>query len=134
MRSWRWGVAALTLLAALSAPVGAGAQPGGGMPPMMTGGSKPSPPTVALEKKAQQLEAQYKKQPNPKLKLQVAEAEYQKGHALMTDQALSPRLKYRQALAALRQALKLNPNHKQAKADRDMIESIYRQMGRPIPQ
>src|SRR5260221_4418084 len=47
-----------------------------------------------------------------------AEAEYQSGHALMMDNALSPRLKYRQALAAFRQALKLNPNHKQAKADR----------------
>jgi hypothetical protein len=28
----------------------------------------------------------------------------------------------------------LNPNHKQAKADRDLIEGIYKQMGRPIPQ
>ena len=134
MRSWRWGMAALALLAALATPMRAPAQPAGGMPPMMAGGDKPSPRTTALQKKAQQIEAQYKKKPNPKLRSQLAEADYQYGHALMMDNALSPRLKYRQSLAALRQALKLNPQHKQAKADKDLIEGIYRQMGRPVPQ
>jgi len=134
MRSCRWAMAALLVVATLALPVGTQAQTGGGMPPMMAGGDKPSPQTAALQKKAQQLQAQYKKKPNAKLKQQTAEAEYQYGHALMMDPALSPRLKYRQSLAALRQSLKLNPNHKQAKADKDMIEGIYRQMGRPIPQ
>jgi len=134
MRNWQVGVIALALAATVAARVGAQAHPGGGMPPMMAGGDKPSASTVALQKKAQALEAQYKKKPNAKLKLQVAEAEYQEGHALMMDNALGPRLKYRQALTAFRQALKLNPNHKQAKADKDMIEGIYKQMGRPIPQ
>jgi hypothetical protein len=134
MGRWRSGVTTLALMTALVAPLGVVAQPAGGMPPMMAGGSKPSPQTAALQKKAQGLEAQYKKRPNAKLKSQLAEADYQYGHALMMDNALSPRLKYRQSLAALRQALKLNPNHKQAKADRDLIEGIYKQMGRPIPQ
>jgi hypothetical protein len=125
---------ALALMATLVAPVGVPAQPAGGTPPMMTGGSKPSPQTVALQKKAQQLEAQYKKKPNPKLKSQLAEADYQYGHALMLDNALSPRVKYRQSLTELRKALALNPNHKKAKEDKDLIEGIYRQMGRPIPQ
>src|SRR5262245_53518247 len=129
MRSWRGGVMALALMATLVAPVRVSAQPAGGMPPMMAGGSKPSPQTVALQKKAQQLEAQYKKKPNPKLKSQLAEADYQYGHALMTDNALSPRVKYRQSLTELRKALALNPNHKKAKEDKDLIEGIYRQMG-----
>src|SRR5207245_186898 len=59
MRSWSCAVAALALVAGIAAPVGAQGYPAGGMPPMMQGGSKPSPQTAALEKKAQQLEAQY---------------------------------------------------------------------------
>jgi hypothetical protein len=130
MRSWRWGLA-VVLLVAVAVPVGA---QGGGMPPMMAGGSKPSPKTVALGKKADQLLAQYKKKPNAKLKLQAAQAEYEYGHARMFDQALSPREKYRPALFAFRQALKLNPNLKPAQDEKKQIEDIYKQMGRPIPQ
>jgi hypothetical protein len=130
MRSWRWGWA-VVLLVAVAAPVGA---QGGGMPPMMMGGSKPSPKTVALGKKADQLLAQYKKKPNAKLKLQAAQAEYDYGHARMFDQALSPREKYRPALFAFRQALKLNPNLKPAQVEKKQIEDVYKQMGMPIPQ
>ena len=97
------------------------------------GGDKPSPRTVSLQKKAEQLSAQYKKKPNPRLKTQVAQAWYEYGHARMFDQALSPRQKYRPALQAFREALKYNPAHKQAKAEKDTIENIYRQMGRPVP-
>ena len=45
---------------------------------MMAGGSKPGPKTVALQKKADQLLAAYKKKPNPKLKQQAANSS---GHA-----------------------------------------------------
>jgi hypothetical protein len=121
-------------MVALAAPVEAQVRPGGGMPPMMAGGSKPGPKTIALQKKADQLLAVYKKKPNPKLKMQAAQAEYEYGYARMTDQALSPREKYRPALAAFRETLKLNPNHKQARMWKDKIEEIYKNMGMPVPQ
>jgi hypothetical protein len=125
MRSWIFGLTVL-VLAAVSAPVRA--------QPMMGGGDKPSPKTVALQKKADQLMAQYKKKPNPKLKLQAAQAEYEYGHARMFDNALSPRQKYRPALFAFREALKLNPNLKQARDEKAAIENVYKGMGMPIPQ
>jgi tetratricopeptide (TPR) repeat protein len=137
MQLWRSGWVALGLIVAAGVAVpgqvvnAQGAPPfaGGGM-----GGDKPSPQTAARQKKVSQLGAQYKKKPTPQLKNQLAQAYYDYGHAMMTDGALGPRIKYPGALRAYRQALKLNPNHKQAKADKDMIERIYRQMGRPIPQ
>lgn len=138
MRGWRQGLAALIVAAGVAAPgaarAAAGAPPMAGGPFTGMGGDKPSPKTAALEKKADQLQAQYQKKPNPKLKQQVAEAWYEYGHARMYDQALSPRQKYRPALKAFREALKYNPSHKQAKADKEMIENIYKQMGMPAPQ
>jgi hypothetical protein len=125
MRRWRCGLAVLVLMA-----VGASVR----AQPMMGGGDKPSPKTVALQKKADQLMAEYKKKPNPKLKLQAAQAEYEYGHARMFDPALSPRQKYRPALFAFRETLKLNPNHKQARDEKDAIEKVYKSMGMPIPQ
>jgi tetratricopeptide (TPR) repeat protein len=137
MRHWRSGVLALGLVAMAAAMPGQVANAQAPPPPFFRGGAaggdKPSPKTVQLEKRAVQLSAQYKKKPTPQLKNQAAQAWYEYGHVRMTDNALSPRQKYRPALKAFRQALKLNPNHKQAKAEKDMIESIYRQMGMPIP-
>ncbi len=138
MQQLRWGWAALALAAVVATtPVGAQGRPPMVGGPMMggMGGDKPSPATTALMKKANKIDAQYKKKPNDsKLKMQLAQAKYEYGHALMTDNALGPRIKYRSALKAYREALKLNPGHKQAKADKDMIENIYRSMGRPVPQ
>jgi hypothetical protein len=128
MRSWTSTLAMMALAAAVTAP--AGAQ----QPPMMAGGSKPSPKTVALQKKANHLIALYKKKPNPKLKLQAAQAEYEYGHARMYDNALSPREKYRPALFAFREALKLNPHLKPAQAEKKQIEDVYKSMGMPIPK
>jgi hypothetical protein len=124
----------LTAAVAVAAPVRiAQAQPAG---PYAGGAAaeKPSPKTVKLQKKAEQLAAQYKKKPNAKLKTQLAQAWYEYGHARMYDQALSPRQKYRPALKAFREALKFNPQHKQAKTEKETIENIYRQMGMPVPQ
>jgi tetratricopeptide (TPR) repeat protein len=138
MRGWREGLSVVMVAVALAAPGLAqvkGAPPMAGGPMMGgMGGDKPSAKTAALQKKADQLEAQYKKKPNAKLKMQLAQAKYEYGHARMYDSALSPRQKYRPALKAFREALKLNPNHKQAKEDKDAIEKVYKQMGMPIPQ
>jgi tetratricopeptide (TPR) repeat protein len=137
MRFWRSGLVAFGLVIGMAAAAPGQVVNAQGQAPFFgggAGGDKPSPQTAARKKKVDQLEAQYKKKPTASLKNQLAQAYYDYGHAQMTDSALSPKVKYRGALKSYRQALKLNPNHKQAKADKDMIESIYRQMGRPIPQ
>jgi hypothetical protein len=124
---------ALAGLFSLAAPGSAQVINAQGTPPMMMGADKPSAKTATLQKKAEKLEAQYKKKPTPQLKKQLAQAKYEYGHARMYDSALSPRQKYRPALKALREALQLNPGLKQAKADKDAIEKVYRDMGMPIP-
>lgn len=133
MRSRRSILAVMaTALAATAVPVVAQG-PHAGMPPMLVSG-KPSPKTVALQKKADHLMALYRKKPNPRLRLQTAQAEYDYGHAREFDTGLSPREKYRAALLAFREALKLNPNLKPARQDADQIERIYKMMGRPVPK
>jgi hypothetical protein len=134
MRIWRYGLAALVAAAVVTAPGAAQVSSGGAPPFARQGADKPSKKTLELQQKAEKLDAQYKKKPNAKTKPQLAEAWYQYGHARMYDNGLSPRSKYRPALAAFRTALKYNPNHKKAKADKEMIENIYRQMGMPVPQ
>ena len=47
-------------------------------------------------------------------------------------EAGQPRL-YKFALADFRRALRLQPDNAEAKGKLDMIESIYRSMGRPVP-
>jgi hypothetical protein len=86
------------------------------------------------EKKLNALEAKLAKNPkDAKLKTQVAEANYQVGHATMIDPKLPPRMKYPGALKRFRRALALNPKHAKAAEEKKMIEDIYRQMGRPVP-
>lgn len=87
------------------------------------------------EKQLAALEAKLKKNPrDAKLKQTVAEANFQVGHEMMVNPELPPRVKYPGALKHFRRALALNPKHKQAAGEKKMIEDIYHQMGRPIPQ
>ena len=55
------------------------------------------------------------------------------GTATMYADSLDNKVKYRKALEFYREALKLDPTNKEAKNNKDMIEGIYKQMGRPIP-
>jgi hypothetical protein len=87
------------------------------------------------EAKLKELEAKLAKTPkNAKLKSEVAEAHFQVGHAMMVNDSLPPRVKYPGALKHFRHALALNPKHTKAAEERKMIEDIYKQMGRPVPQ
>lgn len=52
----------------------------------------------------------------------------------MMSGVLTPKEKYPTALALYREALKTDPNNKEAKNNAKMIEDIYRSMGRPIPK
>lgn len=56
------------------------------------------------------------------------------GHESMMSPVLPARIKYKQALRIYREVLKVDPKNPVAKQDSDMIISIYKQMGRPIPK
>jgi tetratricopeptide (TPR) repeat protein len=64
----------------------------------------------------------------------LSEAYTGKGDVLMNNAALPPRQKYPDALRAFRKAVELDKENKKAKEGADMIEGIYKQMGRPVPQ
>lgn len=52
----------------------------------------------------------------------------------MNSPVLTPHLKYTQALHLFREVLKVDPSDKTAKSEADLIVSIYKQMGRPVPK
>lgn len=56
------------------------------------------------------------------------------GTVVMESPLLTPKAKYPRALNLYREALRLDPTNKEAKANKKMIEDIYRSMGRPVPQ
>lgn len=87
------------------------------------------------EAKLKALEAKLAKKPtDAKLKGQVADGNYQVGHAMMTDDNLPPRVKYPGALKHFRRALELNPKHAKAAEEKKQIEDVYKQMGREVPK
>jgi hypothetical protein len=51
----------------------------------------------------------------------------------MTSLGLPARVKYKKALAHYREVKKVDPKNAKAKQNIDLIEGIYKQMGRPIP-
>jgi tetratricopeptide (TPR) repeat protein len=69
----------------------------------------------------------------PKFKAYV-EATVAYGNLVMTSPALTPKEKYPKALALFREALKVDPKNKVALENKNMIEQIYKSMGRPIPK
>ena len=96
-------------------------------------------PTAADQARLTKLEKAYKaakavlaKAPkNAKAKKDFASIGVAYGHESMISPALAPRVKYPQAL---REVLKVDPNEPTAKKESELIISIYKQMGRPIPK
>lgn len=97
--------------------------------------SNPSAELTSLKKVQIQAKAAFDKNPKDSnaMKAYVA-ATVKLGTATMNAAELSPREKYRGALVLYREALKLDPNNKEALANKKLIEGIYKDMGRPIPQ
>lgn len=80
-------------------------------------------------------EAAYLKAPkNAAMKKSFAQANAQLGRATMYDPATPPRTKYPTALNYYRKALALDPANKIARADKKLIEDVYKKMGRPVPK
>jgi TPR repeat protein len=76
--------------------------------------------------------AAYSKDPKAKDAYVTATVKYATG--TMLADSLGPKEKYPGALKLYREALKVDPNNKEALSNKDLIEGIYKQMGRPIPQ
>lgn len=74
-----------------------------------------------------------KKPKDAKVKKDYLNATLEVGLARMYSDSLMPRQKYPTALEAFREVLKVQPNHKLAKQNYDMIAKIYKDMGRPVP-
>ena len=108
-----------------------------GNAPFAGGAGKPEqkdPEAEKLEAAALKLEKELKAKPNDsKLKMKVAEAFYQSGHAKEYSAKLGAKAKYRGALKDYRIALTYNPNHKEAAKEKTQIEDIYKQMGIKVP-
>jgi tetratricopeptide (TPR) repeat protein len=64
----------------------------------------------------------------------LSEAYTGKADVAINNAALPPRQKYPEALRAYRKAVEYDKDNKKAKEGIDMIEGIYKQMGRPVPQ
>ena len=119
-------------LAPSGAPSAAGqpSQPPGtiSMPPGMSVGAAGNlTPTPELDAKIASL------QKSGKDKTALAAAYADRGYERMMDDPAAPRIKYRAALQDFRTALKYDPTNEKAKTNKDMIESIYKSMHRPIP-
>ncbi len=64
----------------------------------------------------------------------LADAHLKYGDSFMYNESLPPRQKYAPALKQYREVLVYDPANKDAKNKIQLIENIYKQMGRPIPQ
>jgi len=125
---------------AATAPSAAGGEPtmqagGPGGPimggaPMMGGGMAPPTAPLTATPELDKKVAAAEKGGDKKV---LAAAYATRGTARMNDAKAGPRVKYRAALSDYRKALQADPTNAEAKANKEMIENIYKQMGLPIP-
>ena len=107
-----------------------------GQGPMMQG--KPTPADKArlakLEKAYNAATNALAKAPkSAKAKKDFADIGAAYGHESMMTPVLEPKVKYKQALKIYREVLKVDPNQPTAKKESELIISIYKSMGRPVP-
>jgi len=86
------------------------------------------------KKAADDADAKYEKDKSDANKKEVIEKNLAAGNYMMFEANVPPKEKYRPALKHFRKVLALDPNNKDAQANKDRIEEIYTQMGMPIPQ
>ncbi len=87
------------------------------------------------EKSYKDTKAKYTKNPkDATAKKKYVDATVHFGTTTMNSPLLSPREKYPKSLRLYREALKVDPKNKEAANNIKLIESIYKQMGRPIPK
>jgi tetratricopeptide (TPR) repeat protein len=71
---------------------------------------------------------------DPKVRSNFVAAGNRLATRTMTADSLPPRMKYPTALRLYREVLKVEPKNYEAKNNSEMIISIYKSMGRPIPK
>ncbi len=87
-----------------------------------------------LEKTQVTAKAAYTKAPkNANAKKAYVAATMKLASTVLVSPALGPKDKYPKSLRLFREAYKVDPTNKEAKSQIDLIEGIYKQMGRPIP-
>jgi hypothetical protein len=100
----------------------------------------PSPTPVAashqdLLQQVEQLESAYQQSPaDAGVKARLIATKYDYATALMADPQVRPMEKYPTALKAFKEILAMEPEHAKAAEQKQVIEDIYRSMGRPVPQ
>lgn len=88
-----------------------------------------------LEKAYVSAKSAWKAKPkSPQLKGAYARATNNLASAVMVSPALDSKAKYPKALRLYREVLKVQPKNAEALKYRDLIESIYRSMNKPIPR
>lgn len=88
-----------------------------------------------LEKDMNSAKADYDKAAtDAKAKKKYVDATVKYATATMLSNALDAKVKYREALRLYREALKVDPSNTEAGQNKELIEGIYKQMGRPIPE
>ena len=87
-----------------------------------------------LTKEADDADAKYQKTKSEADKKAAIERQMEAANFLMFQADLPPKKKYRPALQRYRRVLELDPDNKEAYANKKQIEDIYESMGRPIPQ
>lgn len=81
------------------------------------------------------LEKEHQAKPaDAKVKTELIKAKMEYADLLMYGQEFDRKMKYRVALKQYREVLALDPIHAKALEGKNTIESIYKSMGRPIPE
>ena len=81
------------------------------------------------------LETAHKAKPKSvEVQKELSEAYTLKGDSSMYNEAAPPRQRYPEALRAYRKAVENDKDNEKAKKNIALIEGIYKQMGRPVPQ
>jgi hypothetical protein len=94
---------------------------------MDVGATKPLMPQPALDARIARLSEQHGS------KRELAAVYVQRGTARMMDPQAAPHLKYPAALSDFREAMRLDPANQIAAGSAQLIEEIYRGLGKPVP-
>lgn len=92
-------------------------------------------PTQPMDDKVAELRAKYDKNPtDAAVKKELTDATLENANYYMYTSPLPPNQKYPKALALYRDVVKLDPTNATAQESIQVIENIYRSLGKPIPE
>ncbi len=108
-------------------------KPGGAMPG--AGAMKSDAPDQPMDEKVAEARSAYEKNPSDAAaKKALVEVTLQNAQFYMYKSPLPPNQKYPKALKGYREVLALDPSNAQAADSIAMIESIYKSLGKPVPE